>query len=50
MVSVAIVTLVAVGKNRSNAEIMFHIAGKMRFGQPKDLSDVAVTLRKMASF
>jgi len=34
-VSVTIAVSVAIGKNRLNAEIAFHIAAKMRFGQLK---------------
>jgi len=34
-----------IGKNRLNAEIPFHIAAKMRFGQLKNLSNVAVLSR-----
>ena len=42
-VSVAIAVLVAIGKNRLNAEIAFHIAPKMRFPQLKSLSSAAVS-------
>jgi len=36
---------VAIGKNRLNAEIAFHIAPKTRFGQLKNLSNAAVSSR-----
>ena len=36
---------VAIRKNRLNAEIAFHIAVKIRFGQLKNLSKAAVSSR-----
>ena len=44
-VSVMIAVLVAIGKNRLNAEIPVHIAPKTRFGQLKNLSNAAVSSR-----
>lgn len=44
-VSITIAVLVAIWKNRSNAEITFHITAKMRFGQLRNLSDAAVLSR-----
>ena len=38
----------ATWENLFNAEIVFHIEAKMRFGQSKNLSDVAVLLRSTA--
>jgi len=36
---------VAIGKNRLNAEIAFHIALKTRLGQLKNLSNAAISSR-----
>ena len=44
-VSVTIAVSVAIGKNRLNAEVVFHIALKTRFSQLKNLSDAAVSSR-----
>ena len=44
-VFVVIAVSVVFGKNRLNAEIAFHIAAKMRFGRPKNLSYTAISSR-----
>ena len=44
-VLVVIAVSVAIGKNRLNAEIAFHVAPKTRFGQLKNLSNAAVSSR-----
>ena len=36
---------IATWKNHSNAEVAFHIAVKVPFGQPKNLFDAAILLR-----
>jgi len=44
-VSVAIAVSVTIGKNRFNAEIVFHIAAKTQFDQLKNLSNAAILSR-----
>jgi len=44
-VLVAIAVSVAIGKNRLNEEIAFHMAAKTQFGQLKNLSNAAVLSR-----